>query len=284
MNKNYSVCPLGFKQLGIRVNISTRDCIVYMESANGIGMRVVLFVFIGIVVMYGVGYMIYTSYKNRKLQRHLKYGREVAANLPDDDGTVGPVKTIKRDSKEFEQTFKFEKQIDQGSDVSKEPSAGASSSASETAMNTADSPKQAWAKYYQFNIVSRDHRPFTFAQLRDVFKRENLAIGKYDIVYYNDPVTGRELFRVSSMIKPGTFPKGITGSEISNAEWSTKGICVIMFMPEPGSAEARFSDIINHVKSINTSLDGLLCTKELRPMTDDVISDYLSQMKAYDRQ
>ena len=253
-----------------------------MESASGGGMRVVMFVIVGIFVLYVVGYMLYSSYKSRKLQRQLKYGREVAANLPDDDGTVGPVKTIKRDSKEFEETFKLETGSSQ--DLNLPKVSPAEERAGTSPVKAEENRSPAWAKYYQFNIVSRDHRPFTFSQLRDVFQNEKLSIGKYDIVYYNDPVTGRELFRVSSMIKPGTFPKGITGNGDAVPQWSTKGICVIMFMPEPGNAESRFNDIINHVKSINTSLDGLLCTKELRPMTDDVIDEYRSQMNAYDHQ
>ena len=253
-----------------------------MESASGGGMRVVMFVIVGIFVLYVVGYMLYSSYKSRKLQRQLKYGREVAANLPDDDGTVGPVKTIKRGSKEFEETFRIESDSSQDLNVSHASVSEKNDSVSQ--VKTEEKKNPSWAKYYQFNIVSRDHRPFTFSQLRDVFLNEKLSIGKYDIVYYNDPVTGRELFRVSSMIKPGTFPKGITGNGEADPKWSTKGICVIMFMPEPGSAENRFNDIINHVRSINTSLDGLLCTKELRPMTDDVIAEYRSQMNAYDHQ
>ena len=247
-------------------------------------MRVVMFVIVGIFVLYVVGYMLYSSYKSRKLQRQLKYGREVAANLPDDDGTVGPVKTIKRGSKEFEETFRIESDSSQDLNVSHASVSEKNDSVSQ--VKTEEKKNPSWAKYYQFNIVSRDHRPFTFSQLRDVFLNEKLSIGKYDIVYYNDPATGKELFRVSSMIKPGTFPRAIAGNDnsYSSSSWSTKGISVIMFLPEKGSAETRFDQIIAHVRRLNTALDGLLCTRELRPLTDDVIEEYRSQMRSYDSQ
>ncbi|MBQ8706678.1 MAG: hypothetical protein IJ523_01155 [Succinivibrionaceae bacterium] len=235
-----------------------------------------------VVILLVVCFWVYSSHESRKNRRNMKYGHDLASSIPDDDGTVGPVRTVKRTE------IAPENVQSEGSDSPADPvqSAPSVSIASSSAAVSAsgDRPQKAWAKYYQFNIVSRDHRPFTFAKLKEVFAAEKLAIGKYDIVYYNDPATGKELFRVSSMIKPGTFPKGITGAGVVEGSWSTKGICVIMFMPEPGTAERRFDEIIRHVNSINTALDGLLCTRELRPMTDDVINEYRSQMKAYDRQ
>ena len=57
-----------------------------------------------------------------------------------------------------------------------------------------------------------------------------------------------------------------------------------MFLTEPGKAEERFDRILNSINAISSSLDGLLCTKNLTPFTDDVIAEYRRQLNAYDHQ
>lgn len=233
-------------------------------------MREVLFIVVGIILVYIFGYIVYVNLKNRREQRYINEGRELASRIPDDDGTVGQVRKVSR------------------SEIREEPSFNANSvqsAPSEVVQQVKAPVEKIWSNYYQFNIVSRDHKPFTFDQLKSVFKDHGMVFGKFDILYYYDkqsPTT--ELFRIGSMIKPGTFPKGITGQGPADTSWSTKGICVIMFLAEPGKAEARFNNILGHINSISSSLDGLLCTKNLSPLTDNVIDEYRKQLYAYDHQ
>jgi FtsZ-interacting cell division protein ZipA len=237
-----------------------------------------MWVLFGLAILYCCMYMILSAYRTRKDRRNMKWGHDVASSMPEDD-SVGPVRTMSREGRDFDRNFRVEP------DVSPLPQAPAT----QERVPAPESPeikRQVWSRYYQFNIVSREQRPFTLERLREVFSSERLTLGKFDIVYYNDPATGKELFRVSSMIKPGTFPRAIAGNDnsYSSSSWSTKGISVIMFLPEKGSAETRFDQIIAHVRRLNTALDGLLCTRELRPLTDDVIEEYRSQMRSYDSQ
>ncbi len=254
-------------------------------TTDGISFRTILFLIVGLVVALVAFGMLYNSFKSRRTQKqHLKWGHEIASNLPDDDNTVGPVRTFSRNVENTSSVLTENGLVKNSVNTSTPADRSNINLDADNKQSVVGSNSQKWAPYYQFNIVSRAHHPFTFERLKSVFAEEHLTVGEYDIVYYNDPKTGKELFRVASMIKPGTFPKGICGADVPDHSWSTKGICVIMFMPSPGCAEANFNNIISHVRAINNSLDGLLCTNQLKPMTDEVIADYIKQMKAYDQQ
>ena len=237
-------------------------------------MRDVMFILGAIILVYIVGYMIYVSLRNRREQRYINEGHELASRLPADDGSVSKARKL------FRQDTREEPGFD----------APVTSTDTFTLQKNDNQPDvkpvdKIWSNYYQFNIVSRDHRPFTFEQLKSVFMQQGMIYGKYDILYFYDKQNnGKELFRIGSMIKPGTFPKGITGQGPADPNWSTKGICVIMFLTEPGKAEERFDRILNSINAISSSLDGLLCTKNLTPFTDDVIAEYRRQLNAYDHQ
>ncbi len=238
-------------------------------------MREILFILVAIILVYIFGYVLYVNLKNRKEQRYINEGHELASRIPADDGSVGKARKLSKN--EIREEPNFDTSITQ-SDVSV-------STLSQQVQPTKAPVEKIWSNYYQFNIVSRDHRPFTFEQLKTVFMQQGLVYGKFDILYFYDKQNGNsELFRIGSMIKPGTFPKGITGQGPSDPSWSTKGICIIMFLTKPGTAEERFNRILKHIDAISSSIDGLLCTKNLAPFTDDVIAEYRKQLQAYDRQ
>lgn len=239
-------------------------------------MTQIVFIIGAVLIAFIVFYMFYVQFsmkrKTRKLERDYS---ELVKTLPDDDGTVGPV------------TIKGKQNVDE---YIKQPANGGNSfhQASASEQSKDKEQNQPWASWYQFNILARDHKPFTLAQLKEIFAKENLTFGEFDVFYkYDQQSTGknRDIFRVGNLIKPGSFPQQISlnysGTEKAD-DWTTKGICVIMFTPSAKIAENRFVLTLKFVESVNSALDGILCTKDLKPMTQEIISTYRQQLREHD--
>ena len=243
-------------------------------------MQTVVFIIGTILVMFVVFYMFYVSYSNKRKTTKLERDySEFAKNLPDDDGTVGPVK-IK--SKKVDV-------VDEQTEPKPAVPAGSLAEQNEPEAGVNDGTGAKWAPFYQFNILARDHKPFTLAQLKEVFAKEKLTYGEFDVFYKYDQQNANgknpDIFRVGNLIKPGTFPPQLSvnysGTD-ANEDWSTKGICVIMFTPSSRIAENRFVMTLKFVENANNMLDGLVCTKDLKPMTDDIINSYREQLREHD--
>ena len=241
-------------------------------------MSTAVFIIATILIVLIISYSCYTCFSNKlrtkKLERDYS---EFARNLPDDDGTVGPV-VVKR-----KQTSGLIDSSEPAFDSTGSEKSVKSDKDSDNAEKDAK-----WARFYQFNIIARDHKPFTLSQLREVFAQEKLTFGEFDVFYkYDQQSSGKnqEIFRVGNLIKPGTFPQQVSinysGTE-SKDDWSTKGICVIMFTPNSRIAENRFVMTLKFVENANNILDGLICTKDLKPMTDEIINSYREQLREHD--
>lgn len=228
-------------------------------------LRTVLFLIGGVGILYLIFYVICHNIKNKKKIRMVKEFSEMAAQMPDDDGTVGPV-TIKSVAPTNEQ----HEQVQSSPKLADEPPV----------------VQQTWKQHYQFNILARENKPFSLQLLRSVFAKSGLEFGKYNILYKNEVIGEKkqEIFRVANLLKPGDFPVQVdpNSHDSTNDNWSTKGICIIMFTPKTKTAENKFVNTYKTIETMNMELDGLLCTDRLEPMTDEVVKQYRSELQQHD--